>query len=154
MKGENEIMKDGRMNTRELIGKKQSKRMKFSFFHFFILSFFILSSCSHGDFTHKAARQAAEGFYAKLVAGDYKGFVQGYAGAEQLPQDYRSQIEDATAQFLSRDEMRQLTSVRSISDSLLPDSTAYVMLQLNFSDSTSEQIELPLILTGDGWRMK
>lgn len=115
---------------------------------------FLFLACSHGDFTHKAARQAAEGFYAKLVAGDYKGFVQGYAGAEHLPQDYRSQIEDAAAQFLARNEMQGLTSVRSISDSLLPDSTAYVMLQLNFSDSTSEQIELPLILTGDGWRMK
>ena len=89
-----------------------------------------------------------------LIKGNYKGFVNGYASAENMPEDFRSQLVDATAQFMTKDDMRRLKSVKAISDSLLEDSTAYVMLQLNFSDSTSEQIELPLILMEKGWKMK
>ena len=70
-----------------------------------------------------------------------------------LPEDFRSQLVDATAQFMTRDDMRSLVSVKAISDSLLADSTAYVMLRLNFNDSTSEQIELPLVLLEEGWKM-
>ena len=114
----------------------------------------LLLSCSRGQLTHKAARKAAEKYYTMLIKGNYKGFVKGYASSEDLPEDFRSQLVDMTAQFMTKDDMRRLKSVKAISDSLLEDSTAYVMLQLNFSDSTSEQVELPLILMQDGWKMK
>jgi hypothetical protein len=55
---------------------------------------------------------------------------------------------------MAGERMRNLTGVVATKDSLLEDSTAYVMLQLNYCDSTSEQVELPLILMEDGWRMK
>ena len=126
-----------------------------------------LFACKKGLMTHEAARQAAEEFYSMLIKGDYKGFVMGYADAENMPEDFRSQLEDATAQFadalaprhapnaqsMAKDDMRSLMSVDAISDSLGEDSTAYVMLQLNFSDSTNEQIELPLVLLEEGWKM-
>ena len=114
----------------------------------------VFLACSRGQFTHEAARKAAEKYYSMLIKGDYKGFVNGYAGAENLPEDFRSQLTDATAQFMARDDMRSLMEVKAISDSLGEDSTAYVMLQLCFSDSTSEQIELPLVLLEKGWKMK
>ena len=114
----------------------------------------LLVACSGGLYTHEAAREAAEKYYSMLIKGDYKGFVNGYAGAENLPEDFRSQLTDATAQFMARDDMRSLMEVKAISDSLGEDSTAYVMLQLCFSDSTSEQIELPLVLLEKGWKMK
>ena len=114
----------------------------------------LLLACSRGQFSHKAARKAAEKYYTMLIKGNYKGFVKGYAYSEDLPEDFRSQLVDMTAQFMTKDDMRRLKSVKAISDSLLEDSTAYVMLQLNFSDSTSEQIELPLILMKEGWKMK
>lgn len=111
-------------------------------------------ACSKGQMTHEAAQKAAEKYYKMLIKGNYKGFVNGYASAENMPEDFRSQLVDATAQFMTKDDMRRLKSVKAISDSLLEDSTAYVMLQLNFNDSTSEQIELPLILMEKGWKMK
>ena len=111
-------------------------------------------ACSKGQMTHEAAQKAAEKYYKMLIKGNYKGFVNGYASAENMPEDFRSQLVDATAQFMTKDDMRRLKSVKAISDSLLEDSTAYVMLQLNFSDSTSEQIELPLILMENDWKMK
>jgi len=103
--------------------------------------------------THEAVREAAESYYSMLIKGNYKGFVNGYADAESLPADFRSQLVDATAQFMAKDDMRSLMNVSAISDSLAEDSTAVVMLQLQFSDSTSEQIEVPLILQEDGWKM-
>ena len=114
----------------------------------------LLFACSGGHFTHKAARKSAEKYYTMLIKGNYKGFVNGYSGAEDWPEDYRSQLVDATAQFMTKHDMRQLKSVKAISDSLLEDSTAYVMLQLNFNDSTSEQIELPLVLQKEEWKRR
>jgi len=102
---------------------------------------------------HEAVREAAEGYYMMLVNGDYTGFVNGYADAKDMPEDFRSQLKDATAQFMANNDMRSLMAVSAISDSLSEDSTAVVMLQLQFSDSTTEQIELPLILMEDGWKM-
>ena len=116
------------------------------------LLFLLLVSCS-GLMTHKAAREAAENYYTMLIQGDYKGFVGGYVDAESMPEDYRSQLEDATAQLMANDDMHKLLSVKALSDSLGEDSTAYVKLQLQFSDSISEEIELPLILMEDGWKM-
>ena len=89
-----------------------------------------------------------------LIEGNYKGFVEGYADAENMPEDFRSQLADATAQFMAKDDMRNLCRVEATGDSLYQDSTAYVMLQLHFSDSTSEQVGLSLILTETGWKMK
>lgn len=114
----------------------------------------VLFACSRGHYTHKAARKAAEKFYTMLIEGNYQGFVDGYANAESLPEGYRSQLVDAVAQLMTGERMRNLTGVVATKDSLLEDSTAYVMLQLNYCDSTSEQVELPLILMEDGWRMK
>ena len=113
-----------------------------------------LFACKKGLMTHEAAREAAEEFYSMLIKGDYKGFVEGYADAENMPEDFRRQLADATAQFMAKDDMRSLISVEATSDSLSEDSTAYVMLQLHFNDSTSEQVGLSLILTETGWKMK
>ena len=113
-----------------------------------------LFACKKGLMTHEAAREAAEEFYSMLIEGDYKGFVEGYVDAENMPEDFRSQLADATAQFMAKDDMRSLCRVEATSDSLSEDSTAYVMLQLHFNDSTSEQVGLSLILTEDGWKMK
>ena len=114
----------------------------------------LLLACSRGLMTHEAVRNAAVQHYTKLIEGDYVGFVNGYEGAENLPEDYRSQLRDVAAQFMAGDNMKGLCSVTALSDSLSADSTAVVMLGLQFSDSTSEEIELQLILTEDGWRIR
>ena len=118
------------------------------------LLFVVCLACSRGLMTHKAVREAAESYYSMLIKGDYKGFVNGYAYSEDFPESFRSQLEDATAQFMAKNNMRSLKSVKAIGDNLGKDSTAYVMLELNFNDSTSEQIELSLVMLKDGWKMK
>ena len=122
------------------------------FFYLLLSTFFV--ACSGGYYSHEAVRQAAEQYYSLLIKGDYKGFVEGYADAENMPEDFRSQLADATAQFMAKDDMRSLISVEATSDSIGADSTGYVMLQLHFSDSTSEQVGLSLVLQEDVWKMK
>ena len=104
--------------------------------------------------THEAAQKAAVKYYTMLVKGNYKGFVSGYADSEDMPQDYRQEMIDLMKQFMAEGEMPNLRKVTALSDSLGEDSTAYVMLQLQYGDSTLEQIELPLILTEKGWKMQ
>ena len=114
----------------------------------------VLLACSKGHFTHKAAQKAAVRYYTMLIKGNYKGFVNGYADSEEMPESYRSEMIDLMKQFMAEGEMPNLKKVTALSDSLGEDSTAYVMLQLQYSDSTFEQIEIPLILKEKGWKMK
>ena len=114
----------------------------------------VLLACSKGQLTHKAAQKAAVKYYSMLIKGNYKGFVNGYADSEDLPESYRSEMIDLMKQFMTEGEMPNLKKVTALSDSLCEDSTAYVMLQLQYGDSIFEQIEMPLILTEKGWKMK
>ena len=113
-----------------------------------------LLACSGGQLSHKAAQKAATKYYTMLIKGNYKGFVSGLAESEDMPESYRQEMVDLMKQFMSEGEMPNLRKVTALSDSLGEDSTAYVMLQLQYNDSTFEQIEMPLILKEDGWRMQ
>lgn len=120
-----------------------------------LLSLVILPcGCTRDLLTHDAAREAAEAYYTMLITKDYEGFVDGFAYADSMEQDYRSETVDLVRQFMGEGRMPGLCSAQAIADSLCPDSTAYVKLQLLYADSVSEEIELPLLLTNGGWKMK
>ena len=119
-----------------------------------LLSVVVCLGCSRGLMTHKAVQKAATDYYTLLIRGKYEKFVDGYADSESLPEDYKRELADMLKQFMAEGNMPSLRSVAAIGDSLLEDSTAYVMLQLNFGDSIQEQIQMPLILKKGKWRMK
>lgn len=114
-----------------------------------------LAGCmDDGDtLTHHSARQAAERYYALLASGDCEGFAQGIEGTDSLMQ---LEMTDLVAQFLHEQCQARggIISANAVADSLSKDSTADVYLELLYSDSTSEQICLPLRLHQDRWMMR
>ena len=112
----------------------------------------LMAGCSRLS-SDEAAQQAAVDYYTMLIQGRYEEFVGGYAAADSLPADYRSQLVDAVAQTMAADPMQSLCGVTA-TDLSRTDSTACVLLQLQFADSTKEQILLPLVLMEEGWRMQ
>ena len=103
------------------------------------------------------AALAAEGYYRHLMAGEYEQFLEGRAGADSIPDDYREQLLAGYRQFMAQQERahRGIRDVRvssAKSDSL----TGYtnVMLILCFGDSIDEEIVVPMVEHNGSWRMK
>ena len=103
------------------------------------------------------AALAAEGYYRHLMAGEYEQFLEGRAGADSIPDDYREQLLAGYRQFMAQQERahRGIRDVRvssAKSDSL----TGYtnVMLILCFGDSIDEEIVVPMVEYNGFWRMK
>ena len=101
---------------------------------------------------------AAKGYYTHLAAGEYEQFLEGKAGSDSLPDDYREQLVAAYAQFMDRQQREhggigevRISSART--DTLLHCTNAFLILC--FGDSTQEEIVVPMVEHGDGrWRMK
>ncbi len=104
------------------------------------------------------AALAAEGYYRHLIAGEYEQFLQGRAGADSLPDDYREQLLTAYRQFVAQqqDNHNGITAVvvSNVRTDSLSDYTS-VFLLLSYGDSTQEEIIVPMVDTGEGhWRMR
>ena len=104
-----------------------------------------------------AAAQAAQEYYDSLKNGGYDFFTDMHHQPESIPASYREQLVTNTKMFWS--ELNKLhggvSEVRvanCISDSL--HSTANAFLLLCFSDSTKEEIVVPMIKVNDRWMMK
>ena len=124
-----------------------------------ILLLMSLLGCSgeKGDtFTSESARKAARHFYTLYTQGNAQQYVEGMAGAESFPADYKEQMQNVIAQ--SAQELNRkggVVRVEALSDTLfVADSTAYVYLDLLFTDSVHEQVGLPMVFQKGSWRMK
>ncbi len=113
----------------------------------------LLESCKEEE---RTVTEAAEHYYGYLVKGDVDHYLQGLADYDSLPEDYRSQLRDMHLQFLENEKKVRggLASVKSLRDTLVDDSHAFVFLEVAYGDSTREQISLPLVLTAKGWRLR
>lgn len=117
----------------------------------------MVASCSDGDgdsLTHKSVRSAAEGYYSLLAEGRYAEFVSGRADASSLPASYHSELTDMVAQYVAEQTGGGLVCAVATADSIWPDSTALVFLDLQFADSTREQVCLPMVLRDKRWLMR
>ena len=118
-----------------------------------------LFSCSGEQkdaFTHESVQQAAQRYYTSYVKGDAQQFVDGMADSQSFSEDYRQQMQNVIAQA-ARDLAKKggVVRVEALSDSLYAsDSTAYVFLDLVFTDSIHEQVGLPMIFQNSKWKMK
>lgn len=103
------------------------------------------------------ASLAAEGYYRHLVAGEYKEFLEGKAGADSLPADYCEQLLSGYKQFMAQQQAAH-RGIRSVlTTNARPDSTLQLMqvfLLLEYGDSTQEEIVVPMVEHDGRWRMK
>ena len=125
-------------------------RLIFSFSHFLLLS------CSPEKGDHEAVRQAAEQYYGYLIDGDVDRYMCGLADYDSLPESYRNELRDMFLQYLDREQTmrRGILSAEAVRDTLVDSLHAHVFLDIQFGDSTREQVSLPLVRTAKGWRMR
>ncbi len=117
-----------------------------------LLSLCLLSCNKRSD----APSLAAERYYGYLIEGDVDNYMRGMADYDSLPEDYRSQLRDMFLQYLDHEQKLHggITSAQAVRDTLIDSLRAHVFLNIQFGDSTLEQVSMPLVLTPEGWRMK
>ena len=115
-----------------------------------------LQGCG-GVTPEEQALLAAKGYYEHLAAGEYEAFLEGRAGADSLPADYREQLLAAYKQFVfrQRDEhggIREIQAGRAAADTMHHVVQAFLMLC--YEDGTIEEIAVPMVENGGKWRMR
>lgn len=123
----------------------------------YCLLLLIVCSCSIGLTREEQASLAARGYYTHLIKGEYELFLEGRAGADSLPADYRQQLLSGYKQFMAEQNaehqgIREVQVARAVTDSLSDDT--YVFLFLCYGDSTREEIVVSMIEGDKGWRMR
>lgn len=125
---------------------------------FLFLLLISLFSCSEkkDTFSHESVQQAAQRYYTFYTQGKAKQFVEGMAGADMFPEDYKEQMQGVITQAAKELAKKGgVVHVEALSDSLYAaDSTAFVFLDLVFADSIHEQVGVPMIFERGHWRVR
>lgn len=121
-----------------------------------ILTVIFLFSCSEGkdlsDFSSSGARGAAEHFYELLSKGESQAYVDNMQETASMDSCKYAQFVDLMEQFLHEEkELRGgILDAKAIRDTMV-DSAAMVFLDVQFGDSTVEEIMLPVVYTRGRW---
>ena len=115
-----------------------------------------LLACSSPS-PEELAALAAQGYYRHLAAGEYEAFLEGKAGADSLPADYREQLLTGYRQFAAQQQsahqgIQEVQSSNVVTDTLA--GYTNVFLILSYGDSTREEIVVPMVEHNGRWRMK
>lgn len=104
----------------------------------------------------KSACDAAEKYYGYLIKGDVERYVRSLHNYDELDEAYRSQLCDMFAQYLERERQlrKGIVAAKAVRDSLIDSLQSLVFVEIEFGDSTREQVILPLLRTEKGWKLK
>ena len=114
-------------------------------------------SCSEGginlaDFSSSGARCAAEYFYSLLANGQGKDYVDNMQEASSMDSCKYVQFVDLMNQFLHEEkELRGGILHAKANRDTIADSVSMVFLDVQFGDSTREEIMLPVVYTRGRW---
>lgn len=124
----------------------------------FVLLF--LSSCkplSEADKIKEEAKNMVEKGYEALLDGRYDQFLALQNGSEELPADYREQLIASYKQSmaLQQEEHRGITSFH-VSDVHIDSlqNLVEVFVVVNYADSIQEEFLVPVVKSGETWKMK
>lgn len=121
-----------------------------------ILATILLFSCSErnelSEFSSSGARGAAEYFYELLSMGKGQAYVDNMQETASMDSCKYAQFVDLMEQFLHEEkELRGgILSAKANRDTML-DSAAMVFMDVQFGDSTVEEIMLPVVYTRGRW---
>ena len=124
---------------------------------YIILMLTCLFSCSEvannlTEFSSSGARRAAEYFYSLLANGQGQVYVDNMQEASSMDSCKYVQFVDLMDQFLHEEnELRGgIVHARANKDTIV-DSVSMVFLDVQFGDSTREEIMLPIVYTRGRW---
>ena len=118
----------------------------------------LLAACG-GATPEEEAAKAAKVYYDRLAKGYAERFLEGKLGVDTMSSDFCEQLVKVNQMYL--DELREkhggLREVRISPNVGVTDTTlhvTYAFLLLCFSDSTQEEITVPMVEDGGRWCMK
>lgn len=124
---------------------------------FFLLSMTLVACSESLEDIEKRAGQTAVEYYRLLQKQRYADFVSGMYGADSIPQNYRQQMEDNAAMFMSEQNkahkgIADITLSRCKADTARHTAEAYITI--HYADSVKEVVCVPLVMRNDTWYMK
>ena len=120
------------------------------------LLLFVLS-CGNNPTKEQLAAMAAQGYYQHLQQGDIDNYLAGTAGYDSLPEGYKSELKVNMKMFLARQKAEHGDIIAVETSNAKADSTlnvVYALLNIQFADSTREEISVPMVEHQGRWVMK
>lgn len=125
---------------------------------FLIASLLTVISCSkNAPSPEHLAALAAQGYYQHLQHGEVERYLEGTLGYDSMPDGFKSEQRANIKMFLAQQKEAHgyITSVEvsnATSDSI--QKIVYAMLNIQFADSTLEEICVPMVSKDGKWMMK
>ena len=95
--------------------------------------------------------------YNNLIKGEYEKYVMNVQSYDSITEKYRKSLITAAKQFMAKEKEENggIISVNVV-DAKTNKSETYslVMLILNYGDSTSEEVAVPVVKVGESWRLR
>ena len=114
-------------------------------------------ACHNGRLSReeRRVRKAAERCYANLADGRAEKFVKRIAYVDSMSDDYRQEMIDLISEhaYKLKQQHGDITSVKAVGQ-VVEDEQAQVFLQLCFSDSTCEEVGVPMVKVKGKWYMQ
>ena len=116
-----------------------------------------LMGCSKVSSPEEQAMEAAQKYYEALLQGDYEVFLEGRIHMDSIPDSFREQLLVSYKQFM-RQQQEAHQGIASFAPSRVQtDSVSHVtqvFMMVNYSDSTHEEIVVPMVEHYGKWLMK
>ena len=115
-----------------------------------------MMACSRGNPADKAAH-AAKQYYDYLLHGNFEAFVDGHYMPDSIPQSYRAALVTNARMFMGQQKrehrgIKETRIVNAEADTALH--TANVFLVFSYGDSTSEEVNVPMIESQGIWYLR
>ena len=116
----------------------------------------VVVACSQVNPADKAAL-AAKQYYDYLLEGKYEAFIEGHYMPDSIPQSYRQGLVTNAKMFVGQQQrehrgIKETRVVNAEADTALH--TANVFLVFTYGDTTSEEVNIPMIESKGIWYLR